>query len=117
MSKETMTVHQTLVELGLLQPLKPGIRPASKSAYLEKRREAQRLRRKIKKEAQALGVEPKLKPIGRPVIYNTSDEALLARKASDRASKARQAERISEAIRAAIGKNEPPTNQNDLPTT
>ena len=109
MSKETMTVHQTLVELGLLQPLKPGTRPPSKTAYLEKRREAQRLRRKIKKEAQALGVEPKLKPIGRPLTYNTTDEALLARRASDRASKARQAERISEAIRLAIGKQNDPT--------
>ena len=99
-----MTVHQTLIELGLIQPLKPGTRPASKTAYLEKRREAQRLRRKIKKEAQAQGVEPKLKPIGRPPIYNSPDEVILARRASDKASKARQAERISEAIKAAFNK-------------
>ena len=103
-SKATMTVHQTLIELGLIQPLKPGTRPASKTAYLEKRREAQRLRRKIKKEAQAQGVEPKLKPIGRPPIYNSPDEVILARRASDKASKARQAERLSEAIKAAFNK-------------
>ena len=72
---------------------------------------------KSKRKHRPGGVEPKIKPIGRPVIYNTPDEALLARRAADRASKARQAERISEAIRAAIGKNEPPTAQNDLPTT
>ena len=102
-----MTVHQALVELRLLQPLKPGTRLASKTAYLEKRREAQRLHRKIKKEAQALGVEPKLKPIGRPPIYNSPDEILLARRASGRASKARQAERISEAIKAASITKEP----------
>ena len=102
--KATMTVHQTLIELGLIQPLKPGTRPASKTAYLEKRREAQRLRRKIKKEAQTLGVEPKLKPIGRRAIYSSPEEVILARRASDRASKARQAERISEAIKAAFAK-------------
>ena len=64
-----MTIHQTLVELGLLEPFQLGTRPASKTAYLEKRREAQRRRRKIKKAAQTLGVEPKLKPIGKPDIY------------------------------------------------
>jgi hypothetical protein len=52
--------------------------------------------------ALQLGIEPKLKPTGRPVTYNTPDEALLARRAADRASKARQAQRISEAIKAAF---------------
>ena len=49
-------------------------------------------------------MEPKLKPIGMPPIYNSPDEVILARRASDKASKARQAERISEAIKAAFNK-------------
>ena len=62
----TATIHKTLVELGVLEPLKPGVKPSSKAAYLEKRRDAQRLRRKLKKEAKEQGLEPKLKPVGRP---------------------------------------------------
>ena len=102
------TIHKTLVELGVLEPLKPGARPSSKAAYLEKRRNAQRLRRKLKKEAREQGVEPKLKPIGRPPIHETPEDAIIARRLSDKQSKARQTERMVEAIKRALAENSIP---------
>ena len=36
----TTTIHQTLVELGVLEQFKPWAWPSSKAAYLEKRRNA-----------------------------------------------------------------------------
>ena len=110
------TIHKTLVELGILEPLKPGVRPSSKAAYLEKRRDAQRLRRKLEKEAREQGLEPKLKPVGRPPIHETPEEALQARRKSDRESKARQTERMAEAIKRALAtKTGPETFKLDPP--
>ena len=97
-----MTIHKTLVELGIVDPLKQGGRPTSRAAYLEKRRDAQRLRRNIKKEAKDLGVEPKLKPVGRSAIHEPPEAALQARRRSDKQSKARQLERMSETIKKAF---------------
>ena len=102
------TIHKTLVELGILEPLKPGVRPNSKAAYLEKRRDAQRLRRKLKKEAKEQGLEPKLKPVGRPPIHEPPEEALQARRLSDKQSKARQTERMVEAIKRALAEKSIP---------
>ena len=110
------SIHKTLVELGVLEPLKPGVRPSSKAAYLEKRRDAQRLRRKLKKEAREQGLEPKLKPVGRPPIHETPEEALQARRKSDRECKARQVERMTEAIKRALAeKSIPETLKLDPP--
>ena len=97
-----MTLYSTLVEMGLLERLKPGF-PAN--APEERRRritECQRNRRQAQKQSLNNGVEWIPKKAGRPPKYSTPEEALQAKRELHRAGKARQVQRMTEAIQKAI---------------
>jgi hypothetical protein len=97
-----MTLYSTLVEMGLLERLKPGF-PAN--APEERRRrisECQRNRRQAQKQALNNGIEWIPKKAGRPPKYSTPEEAVQARRELYRAGKARQVQRMTEAIQKAI---------------
>ena len=97
-----MTMYSRLVELGILERLKPGF-PANPPEERRRRiTECQRSRRLAQKEAVTNGLEWIPKKAGRPPKHSTPEEALHAKRELYRASKARQVQRMTEAIQKAI---------------
>ena len=91
-----------LVEMGLIERLKPGF-PANPPEERRRRiTECQRNRRNAQKETFKNGIEWIPKKTGRPPKYSTPEEALQAKRELYRQSKARQLERMAEAIQKAI---------------
>ena len=97
-----MTLYNMLVEMGIIERLKPGF-PANPPEERRRRiTECQRNRRQAQKEALANGLEWTPKKAGRPPKYSTPEEALQAKRELYRANKARQVQRMTEAIQKAI---------------
>ena len=97
-----MTLHNELVELGVLQKLQPGFKACSIEEKRARLNACQQARRRARKEAKASGIPWIPKHIGRPPKYSTLEEALVAKREVYRASKARQTQRIVEAIQNYI---------------
>jgi DNA-binding FadR family transcriptional regulator len=88
--------------MGIKERLKPGF-PANPPEERRRRiTECQRNRRPTHKQALKNGLEWTPKKPGRPPKYSTPEEALQAKRELYRASKARQAQRMTEAIQKAI---------------
>jgi hypothetical protein len=98
-----------LVEMGLMEKLKPGFQASTPEERRRRISECQRNRRQAQKDAFTKGIEWIPKKAGRPPKYSTPEEALEAKREMYRANKARQLQRMTEAIQKAIetaGKSE-----------
>ena len=97
-----MTIHSMLVEMGIIEKLKPGFPACTPEERRRRISECQRNRRQAQKESLAKGVEWIPKKAGRPPKYNTPEEALEAKREMYRTNKARQLQRMTEAIQKAL---------------
>ena len=97
-----MTIHSMLVYMGIIDRLKPGFQASTAEERRRRISECQRNRRQAQKDAPAKGLEWIQKKAGRPPKYSTPEEALEAKREMYRASKARQLQRMTEAIQKAI---------------
>jgi hypothetical protein len=97
-----MTIYSMLVDMGIIERLKPGFPANSPEERRRRITECQRNRREAQKEAARNGLEWEPKKAGRPSKYSTPEEAIQAKRELYRASKARQLERMAEAIQKAI---------------
>ena len=106
-----MTLYSTLDEMGFLERLKPGF-PANAPERRRRISECQRNRRQAQNQALNNGIEWIQKKASRPPKYNTPEEASQARRELYRAGKARQVQRMTEAIQKAIEMVEKKTKNN-----
>ena len=88
--------------MGIMEKLKPGFQACTAEERRRRISECQRNRRQAQKDAFANGVEWIPKKAGRPPKYNTQEEAVEAKREMYRANKARQLQRMTEAIQKAL---------------
>ena len=88
--------------MGIIEKLKPGFQACTPEERRRRISECQRNRRQAQKDAFAKGLEWIPKKAGRPPKYSTPEEALEAKREMYRANKARQIQRMAEAIQKAI---------------
>ena len=97
-----MTIHSMLVDMGIIERLKPGFQANTAEEKRRRISECQRNRRQAQKYAFVNGVEWIQKKAGRPPKYSAPEEALGAKREMYRTNKAKQIQRMTEAIQKAI---------------
>ena len=97
-----MTIHSMLVDMGIIERLKPGFQASTAEERRRRISECQRNRRQAQRDAFDMGLEWIPKKVGRPPKYSTPEEASEAKREMYRVSKARQLQIMTEAIQQAI---------------